>query len=167
VPEALFGVFMLSGAAGGLVGAVLADRLKSLWGTGLTMAVMNLASVLALVLIGAVPVVWVSAAGYFVSAFGVTVWNVLVMSLRQTMIPGRLLGRVHGTWRTLLWGTMPLGALIGGLIGRVDLALPFLLGGGLATVLALVFFRFLTTLPNPEDVEPPVEPGPTDPATRD
>ncbi|HWR86175.1 MAG TPA: MFS transporter [Rhodoglobus sp.] len=167
VPEALFGVFMLSGAAGGLVGAVFANRLKTTFGTGMTMALMNLLSVLALVFIGLVPQVWSTATGYFLTAFGVTVWNVLVMSLRQTMIPGRLLGRVHGTWRTLLWGTMPLGALLGGLLGRVDLALPFLVGGGVATVLTLVFFRFLTTLPNPEDVEPPPEAGPTEPATRE
>jgi hypothetical protein len=48
---------------------------------------------------------------------------------------------------------MPLGALLGGLLGRVDLTLPFIVGGGLATLASILFFRFLMTLPNPEDVD--------------
>jgi hypothetical protein len=83
----------------------------------------------------------------------VLVWNVHVMSLRQSVIPSRLLGRVHGSWRTVLWGTMPLGSVIGGALGRIDLSVPFIVGGGLATIAALVFFRFLRGLPNPEDVD--------------
>ncbi|MEP6482281.1 MAG: hypothetical protein ABJA94_09770, partial [Rhodoglobus sp.] len=82
--------------------------------------------------------------------------------------PGRLLGRVHGTWRTLLWGTMPIGSLIGGLIARVDLALPFIIGGGLDALASIIFFRFVMTLPNPEDVNngdhsDADDAGPTDP----
>jgi len=94
------------------------------------------------------------------------------MSLRQSIIPGRLLGRVHGTWRTLLWGAMPLGSLIGGLIARIDLTLPFIIGGGLDLIASLLFFRFLMTLPNPEDVDngdPLLVPGagPTDAAVQE
>ncbi len=73
---------------------------------------------------------WVAAAAFFVSSAAVLVWNVLMLTLRQSLIPGALLGRVHGTWRTLLWGTMPLGSVIGGLLARMNLALPFLVGGG-------------------------------------
>ena len=83
----------------------------------------------------------------------ITTWNILVMSMRQTLIPGRLLGRVHGTWRTLLWGTMPLGALVGGLLGRIDLVVPLIAGGAAAIVASVIFFRFLMTLPNPEDID--------------
>jgi len=80
------------------------------------------------------------------------------MSLRQSIIPGHLLGRVHGTWRTLLWGAMPLGSLLGGLVGRIDLALPFIIGGGVATLLGVACFRFVTSLPNAEDVPDPMGP---------
>jgi Na+/melibiose symporter-like transporter len=153
LPQALFGVFMLTGAAGGILGSLLASRFKKAWGAGLAMAIMNLLSCVALVFVGTFQVIWVAAIGFFVSSACVLVWNVLVMSLRQSLIPGRLLGRVHGTWRTLLWGTMPLGSLIGGLLGRVDLALPFLLAGGVATVASILFFRFLARLPNAEDVD--------------
>ena len=78
----------------------------------------------------------------------------------QSIVPGALLGRVHGTWRTLLWGTMPLGSIIGGLLGRVSLALPFEVAGGAGVIAALIFFRFLRGLPNAEDVDNGDRPAP-------
>ena len=166
VPEPLFGVFLLAGAVGGLAGAVLTSRLKARLGTGLAMAIATTVSGLFILTTGLLPVVWAAAISFALSSGAITVWNILVMSLRQSIIPGRLLGRVHGTWRTLLWGTMPLGSLIGGIVARVDLVLPFIVFGALEVVASLVFFRFLMTLPNPEDVDngdPVSEPGPTDP----
>lgn len=150
LPEAWFGVFMLSGAVGGIAGSAITSRLSARWGAGRTMAVANLVATVSFVFIGLVPSIWAAALGFFVSSAAIIVWNVLIMSLRQSLVPGHLLGRVHGSWRTLLWGSMPFGALLGGLIGRIDLALPFIVGGGLATIAALVFFRFLTTLPTPK-----------------
>jgi MFS family permease len=153
LPEAWYGAFILAGAVGSLCAAALADRLKVRFGAGPVMAVAQTLSLASLVLMGAVPVLGVVAFGYLLSAGGTTAWNILVMSLRQAAIPSRLLGRVHGTWRTLLWGTMPLGSLLGGLLGRIDLRAPFLVAGGLATLIALLSFRFLAGLPNPEDLE--------------
>lgn len=169
VPEPFFGVFLLTGAVGGIIGAALTNRLKVAWGAGLTMALASVGFGVAFVFAGLIPTLWAAAIGFFFSSFVVTIWNVLVMSLRQSIIPGHLLGRVHGTWRTLLWGTMPLGSLIGGLIARIDLALPLIVGGGAAAIASLVFFRFLMTLPNPEDVssEPTPGAGPTDPLVGD
>ena len=137
------------------------------------MAVANLVAVVPLVAIGLFPSLWVAGLGFFVSSLGLTVWNVLVISLRQSIIPGRLLGRVHGSWRTVLWGSAPIGALIGGLLARIDLALPWIVGGVAASLAGLVFFVFLARLPNPEDVDngddtPPVAAaGPTDPSLID
>lgn len=131
----------------------MANWFKVRIGAGRTMAVMTIVSTSALALTGAIPTIWISAVGFFVSSFSVIIWNVLVVSLRQSIIPGRLLGRVHGTWRTLLWGAMPVGSVVGGLIGRIDLALPFLIFGSAGTVAGILFFRFLSTLPNPEDVD--------------
>ena len=153
VPEAWFGFFMLSGAVGGIVGSVVAGPLKARWGTGLTVAVMTTVTGAATVASGAVPTIAVAAVGTALTSGAITVWNIHIMSLRQSVIPGRLLGRVHGTWRTLLWGAMPVGALVGGLLGRIDLTVPFLVGGGVAFVASVVFFRFLMTLPNAEDVD--------------
>lgn len=158
MPEALFGVFMLSGAVGGIVGSVVTTPLKNRLGAGRAMALTLLLSGSTLILMGVWPNVWVVGAAFAISSGAITIWNILVMSLRQSIIPGHLLGRVHGTWRTLLWGAMPLGSLLGGLVGRIDLALPFIIGGAVASALALVFFRFITSLPNPEDVPDPTGP---------
>jgi Na+/melibiose symporter-like transporter len=153
LPATLYGVFLLTGAAGGVLGSLFASMLNRRWGLGLTMAWANLVCCLALLAVGVFPILWVSAAAFFISSFAVVIWNVLMMTLRQSIIPGALLGRVHGTWRTLLWGTMPLGSVIGGLLARINLALPFELAGGAGVLAALVFFRFLTTLPNAEDID--------------
>ncbi|MET4224642.1 MFS transporter [Oerskovia enterophila] len=152
VPEQWFGVFMLSGAVGGIVGAVVVSPLKVRFGAGPVMAAANFVGPVALVVMGFFPTIPVAVVCFAVSFGSTSVWNVLVMSLRQAAIPGHLLGRVHGTWRTLLWGTMPLGSLLGGLLARIDLTTPLLVAGGLTVVVAAAGYRFLHGLPNPEDV---------------
>jgi Na+/melibiose symporter-like transporter len=153
LPANLYGFFLLTGAVGGIVGSVLAAPLKKVLGAGRAMAISMMVSVGALVFVGVIPTLWAAAVGYFVSSLGILIWNILVMSLRQSFTPGRLLGRVHGTYRTLLWGAMPLGSVVGGLIGRINLAYPFIFAGGAGLVACIVFFRFVSRLPNPEDVD--------------
>jgi Na+/melibiose symporter-like transporter len=153
VPEAWFGTFMLAGAVGGILGTVVVGRLKRALGAGMVMAISNVVVAVALLGVGVLPMVWVGALGLALTSGGVTIWNVLVMSLRQSVIPSRLLGRVHGTWRTLLWGTMPLGSLLGGLLARVDLTTPMIVGGALSVAAAVVSFGFIARLPDPEDVD--------------
>lgn len=165
VPEAWFGVFMLSGAVGGILGSVVAARLKLRFGAGRMMAATNLTASLAFLFAGAVPAVWSAALAFAVSSASITIWNVLVMSLRQSIIPSRLLGRVHGTWRTLLWGAMPVGALAGGLLGRLGLQVPLVVGGAASVAAAVLFFGFLASLPNPEDVRNGDDDEPHHPAT--
>lgn len=74
-------------------------------------------------------------------------WNVITVSLRQTIIPDRLLGRVNSVYRFFAWGMMPIGALLGGLTMTVveavadrSLALrfPWLLAG-VGQLLLLVY----------------------------
>ncbi len=153
IPEAGFGLFLLSGAIGGLLGSVVASRLARRFGLGPVMAAMNLLAGILVLLTGLFPVPIAAIVLFALGAATTTIWNVLMMSFRQAIIPGRLLGRVHGTWRTLLWGTMPIGSLIGGALALIDLTVPWIVGGAGITVLGLVFYRFLMTLPNPEDID--------------
>jgi hypothetical protein len=48
---------------------------------------------------------------------GVVVYNVAQVSFRQGLTPRPLLGRMNATMRFLVWGTIPLGAFVGGLLG--------------------------------------------------
>src|SRR5690606_41934323 len=48
----------------------------------------------------------------------VVVFNVTQVSFRQRLTPDRLLGRMNATVRFIVWGTQPLGAFAGGLIGQ-------------------------------------------------
>lgn len=90
-----------------------------------------------------------ASALFFVMA-GAMVWNVITVSWRQRRIPPELLGRVNSIYRFFGWGSMPLGAMAGGLavslledsIGR-ELALrATFLGAGLACAALLVYALF-------------------------
>jgi MFS family permease len=57
------------------------------------------------------------AVGMFVFSFGAVVYNVHQASFRQLICPPRLLGRMNATIRFIVWGTLPLGGLLGGGLG--------------------------------------------------
>lgn len=165
VPEAWYGTFMLAGALGALTAAATTSRLKARFGTGPVMAVANAVGLGAWFLAGAFPLVWVGAVAIFVSFGCTTTWNVLVMSLRQAAVPNHLLGRVHGTWRTALWGAMPIGSLAGGLLARTGYSTPLLVGATAGLIVAVAGHRYIATLPDPETLDPETpDPETPDPA---
>ncbi|HVW41934.1 MAG TPA: MFS transporter [Amycolatopsis sp.] len=57
------------------------------------------------------------AVGMTVMSFGVIVYNVAQVSYRQAICPDHLLGRMNATVRFVVWGTMPIGGLVGGALG--------------------------------------------------
>ena len=56
-------------------------------------------------------------AGMFFVSFAAVVYNVNQVSFRQRLCPDRLLGRMNATMRFVVWGVLPMGALIGGVLG--------------------------------------------------
>jgi predicted MFS family arabinose efflux permease len=70
---------------------------------------------LAPALTASVPMV---ATAFFVTTALSIGWNVITVSLRQRIVPDQLLGRVNAGYRLVAWGTMPIGAALGGLIGE-------------------------------------------------
>jgi len=46
----------------------------------------------------------------------IILWNVITVSLRQTIIPEGLLGRVNSVYRFFAWGMIPFGAAAGGML---------------------------------------------------
>ena len=74
------------------------------------------------------------------------VWNVITVSLRQRIVPDRLLGRVNAGYRLFAWGTQPIGALLGGIVGELlGLQAVFLLAG--VTALSLLLARLVIDEP--------------------
>ncbi len=71
-------------------------------------------------------------------------WNVIAVSLRQRVTPDGMLGRVNSAYRLFAWGTRPIGALAGGLLGQLlGLRAVFLISAvvALSTLLGMIVVR--------------------------
>ncbi len=136
---AVFGVFAMAAAVGAVLGALIVPRLVRRFRRGPVMLAAVLVTGASYALCGFVPHPVAAAAGMVTVGGSVAAWNVVSITVRQELVPSRLLGRVHGAWRTFGWGLMPVGTFAGGLLGAVDLRLPFIVGGiGIAAAGLLV-----------------------------
>ncbi|MGA1345951.1 MAG: MFS transporter [Ilumatobacteraceae bacterium] len=117
----LFAVIGAGGAIGSIVGGWFVPALSRRIGGGavLSGAVAGLGlCALAIATASAWPVVMVAFS--LTAMFGIG-WNVVTVSLRQSVIPDHLLGRVNSVYRFLAWGSIPVGAALGGaLVGLLD-----------------------------------------------
>jgi MFS family permease len=103
-------------------------------------------SSLVLLLQGFSPNIYIFVALATFGGFAISQWNILLMATYQTVIPNELYGRIHGTRRTLVWGMMPIGSLLGGLLAHYSLRLPMYVGGVIATTLAFFSIGFLLNI---------------------
>jgi MFS family permease len=133
-----YGLLLTSTAVGSLTASLVTARITRRWGEARAylVSVALLAAVLAVM--GLTTVVPVAAAALALLGFAVTLGNVILQSLRQAVTPPQLLGRVVSAYRLVGLGAIPVGALVGGLLGRVDLRLPYLAGAA-AVVLVLLY----------------------------
>jgi predicted MFS family arabinose efflux permease len=114
------GVLVSLGAIGGVAGALSCGVLRRWIGSArliwLSMAVTKPFGLL-------IPVTFPGAGlacyavGLFALSFGSVVYNVHQASFRQQLCPHRLLGRMNATIRFIVWGTIPIGGLVGGALG--------------------------------------------------
>lgn len=143
---AAFGLLLTGSAIGAVIGSFVAPwltrRLRS--GTALALSVVVLAVTDAS--LGLMSSFWPLWSVSLVAGVFIVVWNVITVTLRQSLIPDRLLGRVNSVYRFFGWGTVAIGTLLGGLlvavvepaIGREwALRLPFLVSGGIQLGLLL------------------------------
>ncbi|MGH8946080.1 MAG: MFS transporter [Acidimicrobiia bacterium] len=116
--EPQFGILIAVIAAGGLFGSLVADRVQRRIGRARTLTL----SVLGTIAFVAAPAVTVDvatiAAVFFAGGLTIMLWNIATVSFRQRVTPDHLLGRVNSTYRLVAWGTMPLGAALGGALGE-------------------------------------------------
>ncbi len=133
------GVIFAAGAIGGLLGALMAAWIPRRIGLGPTLFVTILLWGLSLILVPlaqygfAIPLLFASM---FLSSFVNPVYNINQVSLRQAITPDRLQGRMNATVRTIIWGTNPIGAFIGGIIGSTYGVVPALYVGIAISLLA-------------------------------
>ncbi|MGG1661781.1 MFS transporter [Brevibacillus sp. NRS-1366] len=84
--------------------------------------------------------------GQFFFGLGMSMWSISTLSLRQTIVPTQLQGRVNATVRFVAWGAYPLGSLAGGVIGDIFGMRIALLAGSIGLIIAaatLFFTPFL------------------------
>lgn len=141
----LIGVLMAAGAIGGLIGAFSARPLARLIGEGrVTWISLAVSSPLTLVQ----PFLhrdW--TLGLFVAAqvgfsAGTVIYNVTQVTFRQRLCPEALLGRMNATMRFLVWGTMPVGGLLGGALGSTVGVRTSLLIAAIGQSLAFLWIYF-------------------------
>ena len=141
---AVVGVIFAISSVGWLVGALLASWAARRLGLGLTLALAIVIGGLAtlampIALIGA-PAIVLSALG-FVGFTMVPIYNINQVSLRQSITPDRIQGRMNATMRTIVWGTMPIGAFVGGILGAtLGVVQTIVLGSLISSFAALWIF---------------------------
>lgn len=141
-----FGFVFAVPAVGAILGSLTAPKVSARFGRTTVMAYSMIAFCFAAVLTGLSPNVFVFALVGLLVSVTVTWWNILLMSTYHQIIPNELFGRIHGTRRTLVWGLMPIGSLLGGFIAQYGLRMPYFIAGGVALIIAVLGFRFTTGL---------------------
>ncbi|HKT03797.1 MAG TPA: MFS transporter [Rugosimonospora sp.] len=117
------GAVLGCGAVAALLAAVLTGRITHAVGLGRVLRVVTygvcLSPLLMLIPRDRGPAALALLVAYqAISGFGLVVWNINTLTLRQTVTPDRLLGRMNASYRMVLTGAVPVGALLGGGLGQ-------------------------------------------------
>ena len=115
----IFAVLGTAAAVGGILGGLLGPKVSAKIGRGRSLALALFTMPLMALLIGLSSLwylVWIFVA---LETFTAVLWNVVTVSLRQSLIPSHLLGRVNSVYRFFAWGTIPIGTLLGGTLVSV------------------------------------------------
>jgi MFS family permease len=141
-----FGVVLTIQGVGALLGAIVAPKASKRFGRSIMMTLGIFVSSLVLLLQGFAPNIYIFVALATLGGFAISQWNILLMATYQTIIPNELFGRIHGTRRTLVWGMMPIGSLMGGVLAHFSLRLPMYVGGVIATIIAFFSIKFFMSI---------------------
>jgi MFS family permease len=151
------GVIFGIGALGALAGAVVANQIAGRIGLGRTIigsiALGGPAMLLLPLAPHDAPVAWL-VASVALEGFASVVYNINQVSYRQAISPTAIQGRMNATMRFLVWGTIPIGAILGGLVATVVGVHDAIWIGALASCLPFLFVllspvRSLRTMPEP------------------
>jgi MFS family permease len=114
------GLIFALGNVGFLLGAAVTERVGRRLGLGRTIVISIALGPPFAFLIPLATLGWSVAlivVYQLMASFGTPIYNISQVSLRQAICPDRLLGRMNASMRFMVWGTMPIGAAIGGWLG--------------------------------------------------
>jgi MFS family permease len=159
---AVLGLVWSIAAVGGLLGAMFASKLMRLIGEGQLIVVSCFVSGFGFALnpLSALlphqysPIL--ICIGEFLVSFTALTYNITQVSARQRLCPKPLLGRMNASIRFMVWGVMPIGSFIGGLIGEQFGVVTALSVGAVGNLFAAlwIFFsplRSMTNMPSAPD----------------
>ena len=140
-----FGIILTTFTVGSVIGSLIASRVVDLMGPGRTLILQMAIGVAGFLVIAMTSNPVVVGCVFAVQGVITVVWNVITVSMRQSIIPDRLLGRVNSVYRLLGWGMMPIGAVIGGLLAsNFGLRAPYYAAAavlGAMTIMAVPFIN--------------------------
>lgn len=164
---AVLGIATSIGAVGGILGAIATARLARAIGEGTIIPVsavvmgsaLLLAPLMAVVPAAAIPLLVVVE---LLLSVTVLVYNITQVSFRQRICPPELLGRMNASIRFFVWGVMPLGALLSGVLAVTIGIVPTMWIGAVGTLLSagfVVFSPLLGMRKLPDAAAPPAPPA--------
>ncbi len=145
ISERWFGVLVGAMGIGAVVGGLIGDRVVARVGQLFALYTSAIIWILTLLAVGLVPVTWFITLIAAIEALAATIWNVVTVSLRQSIVPNHLFGRVNSVYRWFAFGTIPLGAAIGGQVATTfGLRAPYFVGAGVVFIALLILLRTVT-----------------------
>ncbi|MEK7423445.1 MAG: MFS transporter [Actinomycetota bacterium] len=146
VSERGFGFLLAVMGAGAVLGGLVGDRIVARLGQAASIYTALVIWIATLLAVGTFPVAWFVALAVAIESMAATVWNVVMVSLRQQVIPAPLFGRVNSVYRWVGWGTLPIGSVLGGLIAHAyGLRATYFVGAAVMVVALLVAMRHVST----------------------
>jgi MFS family permease len=123
LPQEVYGLILITGSSGALLGALFTNRLAYRFGIGGTIVATAILGDVAPLLIPfaagpMVVMIGLLMIGFFFQGFGTTACNVHIISIRQVITPDQLRGRMNASYRLIVSGMLPIGALLGGFLGE-------------------------------------------------
>ncbi len=131
-----YGLLLACQAAGAVLAARAAPELARRAGREWALVATALMLVTGNLMIWLVPSPWAVGVALALDACAGVTWNVVVVVLRQTVIPTHLQGRVNSVYRLVAWGAMPIGAALAGIVAKAA-GTPVVYGIGAGVMLAV------------------------------
>lgn len=158
----VIGLVLAVGNVGVLAGAVLANRIARTLGVGRTILLSAILFGPAVLLVPLAPreqgqlTFFMLAASGFIGGFATVVYNINQVSLRQALTPERMQGRMNATMRFIVWGTIPAGQILGGVIASAFGTAAALWVGAIGDLFGFLPILF-SAVPSIRDIPSPVE----------